>query len=59
MRGAIDNKSSSSCSYATINKKEMGQRRARSLTGWWWRNGSPGGIGSAIVGVAAIVIVDT
>jgi hypothetical protein len=31
-RGAVGDKSSSSCSYATINKKEMGQRRARCLT---------------------------
>ena len=53
-RGAIGNKSSSSCSYATINKKEMGQRCARSFTGRW-REGSPGGINSTIVGVAAMM----
>jgi hypothetical protein len=54
-RGAIGDKSSSSCSYATINKKEMGQKLARPLTARWRRDGSPGGIGSTIVGVAAMM----
>jgi hypothetical protein len=52
-RGAKGDKSSSICSYATINKKEMGQRRAHCLTGRWRHDGSPGGVGSAIVGVSA------
>ena len=35
-------------------KQEMGQRCARCLSGRWRREGSPGGIGSTIVGVAAM-----
>ena len=35
-------------------KKEMGQRRDCHLTRRWWRDGSPGGVGSAIVGEAAV-----
>ena len=54
LRGAVGNESSSSCSYATINKIEMGRRHARHFIWRWWRNGSPGGIGSTIVEVAAM-----
>ena len=39
-RGAVGNESSSSRSYATINKKEMGRRCARCLTGRWRRDTS-------------------
>ena len=43
-RGAVGDESSSSCSYATINKKEMWQRCARPLRGRWRRDRSPGGV---------------
>ena len=43
-RGAVVDESSSSCSYATINKKEMWQSCARPLRGRWRRDHSPGGV---------------
>ena len=39
---------------ATINKKERERRRACRHSGRWWRDGSPGGVGSAMMGVAAM-----
>jgi hypothetical protein len=53
-RGAVGNKSSSSCSYATINKKEIGRRGALLLSGRWRCNGSPDDVGTAIEGVKAM-----
>ena len=45
--GAVDNESSSSCSYPTINKNEIGQRHTHHLSGRCRRNCSPGGVNSA------------
>ena len=45
--GAVDNESSSSCSYPTINKKEIGQRHTHHLRRRCRRDCSPGGVNSA------------